>query len=167
MMPIVNTAILGALARATDVVSLEALSRAIGQFVPMKPEENRLAAREGYTSVRVVADGPSPVPTPPAAARPSLPFPEGPMASLPSELNRTAGWRTFTPTIHLEKCTKCNFCWKFCPDDAIEFDAAGFPVIRLAYCKGCGICAEECPPKTIEMVAATWTRASLAAYDWA
>ncbi|HXQ78902.1 MAG: 4Fe-4S binding protein [Thermoplasmata archaeon] len=75
------------------------------------------------------------------------------MASIPSSTLRTSSWRTLTPVIHLAHCTKCNFCWKFCPDDAIEFDAQGFPVLRLDYCKGCGICAEECPPKAIEMVA--------------
>ncbi len=153
MMPIVNTAILGALARTSGAVSLEALSRAIDQFVPTKPEENRLAARAGYTAVSGADDGPTPDARSPVPARPAVPFPEGPMATLPSELNRTAAWRTFTPKIHLERCTKCNFCWKFCPDDAIEFDPRGFPAIRLAYCKGCGICAEECPPGTIEMVA--------------
>ena len=153
MMPIVNTAILGALARATDVVSLEALTRAIGQFVPARPEENSLAARDGYTAVHVVNDGMNIDPAGPVVPSPPIPFPEGPVASLPSELNHTAAWRTFTPQIHLERCTKCNFCWKFCPDDAIEFDEKGFPKIRLAYCKGCGICAAECPPKTIEMVA--------------
>ncbi|MFI5038284.1 MAG: 4Fe-4S dicluster-binding protein, partial [Solirubrobacterales bacterium] len=50
-----------------------------------------------------------------------------------------------------ERCTRCNFCWKFCPDDAIELGADGFPSVRLDYCKGCGICAEVCPPKVIEM----------------
>ncbi len=154
MLPIVNTAVLGALARATEVVSLEALSRAVEQFVPARPEENRLAARDGYLGVRTVdgTAGPSvPLPTSPRVAGPSLP--EGPMASLSSERIHTAAWRTFTPVIHLDRCTKCNFCWKFCPDDAIEFDAVGFPKLRLEYCKGCGICAAECPPKTIEMVA--------------
>jgi 2-oxoacid:acceptor oxidoreductase gamma subunit (pyruvate/2-ketoisovalerate family)/2-oxoacid:acceptor oxidoreductase delta subunit (pyruvate/2-ketoisovalerate family) len=153
MMPIVNTAILGALARATAVVSLEALSRAVTQFVPARPEENRLAARDGYTGVEVVDLGRLPVPLP---ARPLIspaPFPEGPIATASTERIHTAAWRTFTPVIHLERCTKCNFCWKFCPDDAIDFDATGFPRIKLDYCKGCGICATECPPKTIEMIA--------------
>ena len=153
MMPIVNTAVLGALARATGVVSLEALIRAISEFVPARPNENCLAAREGYTSVRVADHGPNSPVAPVAPAGPSLPFPEGPVASLSSETIHTATWRTFTPKIHLERCTKCNFCWKFCPDDAIDFDEQGFPRIRLAYCKGCGICAAECPPKTIDMVA--------------
>ncbi|MFY9717115.1 MAG: 4Fe-4S binding protein [Thermoplasmata archaeon] len=81
------------------------------------------------------------------------PFPEGPIATRSSESIRTAAWRTFRPVVHLERCTRCNFCWKFCPDEAIEIDGAGFPRLRDAYCKGCGICAEECPPHTIEMVA--------------
>jgi pyruvate ferredoxin oxidoreductase gamma subunit len=153
MLPIVNTAVLGALARATGVVSLEALSRAIEQFVPARPEENRLAARDGYSAVSTVDGGMALAPLAFAAAASARPFPEGPVASLSSEANRTSAWRTFTPVIHLERCTKCNFCWKFCPDDAIEFEANGFPRIRLDYCKGCGICAAECPPKTIEMVA--------------
>jgi pyruvate ferredoxin oxidoreductase gamma subunit len=153
MMPIVNTAVLGALARATGVVSLEALNRAVEEFVPARPEQNCLAARDGYSTVRTVNGGTAPAPIV-LGAPPSMPsLPEGPMASRSSEVIHTAAWRTFTPVIHLERCTKCNFCWKFCPDDAIEFDARGFPVIRLEYCKGCGICAVECPPKTIEMVA--------------
>jgi 2-oxoacid:acceptor oxidoreductase gamma subunit (pyruvate/2-ketoisovalerate family)/2-oxoacid:acceptor oxidoreductase delta subunit (pyruvate/2-ketoisovalerate family) len=153
MLPIVNTAVLGALARATGVVSLEALSRAIEQFVPARPEENCLAARDGYSKVCTVDGGTALAPPSLSAPTSAQPFPEGPIAFLSSEVHHTAAWRTFTPVIHLERCTKCNFCWKFCPDDAIEFDANGFPKIRLEYCKGCGICAAECPPKTIEMVA--------------
>ena len=72
----------------------------------------------------------------------------GAVAAMP---RRSSSWRTLRPVIHSEKCTGCQICWKFCPDDAIEFDAAGFPVIRTDYCKGCGICAAECPPRAIEM----------------
>jgi 2-oxoacid:acceptor oxidoreductase gamma subunit (pyruvate/2-ketoisovalerate family)/2-oxoacid:acceptor oxidoreductase delta subunit (pyruvate/2-ketoisovalerate family) len=153
MLPIVNTAVLGALAQATGVVSLEALCRAVEQFVPRNPTENRLAARDGFAGVRTVDAGRNPLPVVAGPRAPARLFPEGPIAVESSESIHTAAWRTFTPVIHLERCTKCNFCWKFCPDDAIEFDPQGFPRIRLAYCKGCGICAAECPPKTIEMLA--------------
>ncbi len=153
MLPIVNTAVLGALARATGVVSLEALNRAIEQFVPAAPQQNRLAAQDGFLGVRVI-DGVAAVSSPSIRPRPpSIPTPEGPMATQSSESIHTAAWRTYTPVIHLEKCTRCNFCWKFCPDDAIEFDSVGYPRIKLDYCKGCGICAAECPPQVIEMVA--------------
>ena len=50
--PIVNTAILGAFAKATDIVSLEALAEAVREAVPIKPQENVAAAREAYLVVR-------------------------------------------------------------------------------------------------------------------
>jgi len=154
-LPIVNTTILGALARASGVVSLEALGRAIDRYVPAKPEQNRAAAAEGFASVRLVEGGA----VPPgglvrSVAAAPLVIPEGPVATVPSSSIRTASWRTLTPRIELAKCTKCNFCWKFCPDDAIVFDARGYPTIVMDSCKGCGICAEVCPPKTIVMTPA-------------
>jgi pyruvate ferredoxin oxidoreductase delta subunit len=79
-------------------------------------------------------------------------LPEVPLASDPSDGIKTASWRTFRPSIDLARCTKCNVCWKFCPDVAIEIAPDGYPVVRLDYCKGCGICAEECKPRAIEMV---------------
>ena len=153
-MPIVNTTVLGALARASGVVSLEALGQAIDRFVPSHPAENRAAAADGFASVRLVETGPTPTVVPGRSA-PSAPFviPEGPLATLSSGSIHTGSWRTLTPEIDLARCTKCNFCWKFCPDDAIELDARGFPVVVLDVCKGCGICADVCPPKTIAMVA--------------
>ncbi|HTT26589.1 MAG TPA: 2-oxoacid:acceptor oxidoreductase family protein [Thermoplasmata archaeon] len=152
-LPIVNTAMLGALAGASGVVSLKALEAAILAHVPARREENRAAARDGFASVRSAA----PLPVAPRAAPPiaagGRSLPEGPMAERPTTTLRTASWRTLKPVIHLAGCTRCNFCWKFCPDVAIGFDAEGYPVVDLDHCKGCGICAEECPPKVIEMVA--------------
>jgi len=50
--PIVNTAILGAFARATGIVSLEAVAEAVRESVPLKPDENVAATREAYWEVR-------------------------------------------------------------------------------------------------------------------
>ena len=152
-MPIVNTAVLGALAAASGVVSMEALDRAIDEFVPARRAENRAAAADGYHDVRMVEANTPFTPPVPRAVGPTPALPEGPVATLSSEIIHTADWRTLRPVIHLERCTRCNFCWKFCPDDAFAFDEKGFPVLRAEYCKGCGICAVECPPRAIEMVA--------------
>ncbi len=151
-MPVVNTAVLGALARATGAFTETSLERAIVSFVPSHPEENRAAARDGAEAVRTEPVAPStvaPAPAPPAAP---LPFPEGPMASRPSHVLHTSSWRTLRPVIDRDRCTRCNFCWEFCPDDAFDLDAEGYPLVRLSYCKGCGICATECPPDAIQMV---------------
>ena len=50
--PIVNTAILGAFARTTGIVSLEALAQAVREAVPLKPDENVAATKEAYLEVR-------------------------------------------------------------------------------------------------------------------
>jgi len=53
--PIVNTAMLGALARASGVVSLDSVRTAIQRFLPMKTEINCAAAETGYRETTVLA----------------------------------------------------------------------------------------------------------------
>ncbi len=52
--PIVNTAILGAFSKATGIVRIESVEEAIIEYVPVKKEENRKAAREAYEKVQKV-----------------------------------------------------------------------------------------------------------------
>lgn len=49
--PIVNTAILGALAKSVDCVGIEAILKAIEENAPVKPMENLEAARAAYDAV--------------------------------------------------------------------------------------------------------------------
>ena len=49
--PIVNTAILGAFAKITGLVSIDSVLKAIKEEVPVKREENAAAAREAYEAV--------------------------------------------------------------------------------------------------------------------
>jgi len=55
--PIVNTAILGAFARISGLVSLEAVLAAIKESIPYRPEENAAAAQEAYAQVRIRPEG--------------------------------------------------------------------------------------------------------------
>ncbi|NQT07167.1 MAG: 2-oxoacid:acceptor oxidoreductase family protein [Candidatus Omnitrophica bacterium] len=50
--PIVNTAILGAFAKFTNIVTLDSVLAAIKERVPMKREENIAAAKEAYEKVK-------------------------------------------------------------------------------------------------------------------
>ena len=50
--PIVNTAILGAFARVTGLVSLEALFEAVRSAVPVNPDGNVAATREAFEQIR-------------------------------------------------------------------------------------------------------------------
>jgi 2-oxoacid:acceptor oxidoreductase gamma subunit (pyruvate/2-ketoisovalerate family) len=51
--PIVNTSILGAVARATGVVGIDSLLDAIRAKVPSRREENANAAREAYDTIKM------------------------------------------------------------------------------------------------------------------
>jgi 2-oxoisovalerate ferredoxin oxidoreductase gamma subunit len=50
--PIVNTVVLGALARLRDDLDLDNVLAAIGEVTPVKAEENIAAARQAYEAVR-------------------------------------------------------------------------------------------------------------------
>lgn len=50
--PIVNTAILGAVAKATGLVKIESLTKAIKEKLPLKKEENAEAAKETFNSLK-------------------------------------------------------------------------------------------------------------------
>lgn len=52
MAPIVNTTILGAVAHATELVTIESIMDAIREKIPVKPEENAKAALESYTQMQ-------------------------------------------------------------------------------------------------------------------
>jgi len=52
--PIVNTSMLGAFARATELVSLDAICAAIDQEVPAQQQANQVAAREAYEKLNFV-----------------------------------------------------------------------------------------------------------------
>ncbi len=49
--PIVNTAILGAFSKATGLVKIESVEQAIEEYVPVKKEDNKKAARAAYKKV--------------------------------------------------------------------------------------------------------------------
>ena len=50
--PIVNTAILGALAKATGLVGIDAVVEAVGESVPMKQDENKRAAIDAFNETK-------------------------------------------------------------------------------------------------------------------
>jgi len=53
---------------------------------------------------------------------------------------------------HCGRCTMCDNCYIFCPDNAISHKKDGFGYnIDYDYCKGCGICVTECPRNAMGM----------------
>lgn len=72
--------------------------------------------------------------------------------SFPANTMETGNWRSLRPVINTEKCTKCGYCWLYCPEGTITKGDEGYYKIDYKYCKGCGICAHECPVKAISMI---------------
>ena len=53
---------------------------------------------------------------------------------------------------HCGRCTMCDNCYIFCPDNAISHKKSEFGYnIDYDYCKGCGICVTECPRNAMGM----------------
>ncbi len=163
----VNTAMLGAFAKATGLISLEAVEvgirEVVGRRLGMKvAEKNLAAARAAYEQTksgesrggRAYAKGTKWLPTaqemPPGLATPPMQTPFGPTGPGSSVANKTGGWRVNRPVLDLKKCTNCLLCWFYCPDGSI---ARGGKTVLLSldYCKGCGVCASVCAPKAIRM----------------
>ncbi|AEF96889.1 pyruvate synthase subunit PorD [Methanotorris igneus] len=65
--------------------------------------------------------------------------------------NKTGSWRVFRPILDADKCIKCENCYIFCPEGAIQ-EVDGKFTINYDYCKGCLICVNECPVNAITKV---------------
>jgi 2-oxoacid:acceptor oxidoreductase gamma subunit (pyruvate/2-ketoisovalerate family)/2-oxoacid:acceptor oxidoreductase delta subunit (pyruvate/2-ketoisovalerate family) len=168
--PITNTAILGALAKATGVVKIgsleEAIKRRFGEKLGAKVgERNALAARTAYDRTVVgKSKGIKNLET----KKQWLPsYKEIPAGGVLVESrteagligpgsfieNKVFGWATFRPVRDKEKCTMCLLCWFYCPEGTIvRISDRGDLMTNYDYCKGCGICANECPVDAITMV---------------
>lgn len=52
--PIVNTAMMGALARMLEMPPLDAIAKAVSEEIPIKPEQNIQAVKDAYDEVQLV-----------------------------------------------------------------------------------------------------------------
>ncbi len=173
--PITNSSILGAFAKATGAVSMDAIEKGImdifGNKIGMKiAEKNCRAAKAAYDRT-ISADGrprekefekkpkwlPDVKELPIGGAGVKMETNAGMIGPGSFLENKTGGWRTFMPIVENDKCVACQLCWYFCPEGCITmvpYDNNRFKkgiAIDLDYCKGCGICAHECPTHAIEM----------------
>lgn len=170
--PITNTAILGAFAKATGIITIESLEEAIKRRFGEKlgvtiGTRNALAAKTAYGKTIV---GKSKGVKKLEPRKQWLPtYQELPVGGTLVEgkteagligpgsfiENKVSGWATFRPVRDREKCTMCLLCWFFCPEGTIiRISDRGDLMTNYDYCKGCGVCANECPVDAIKMVRA-------------
>jgi len=161
--PIANTAIMGALIRATEIVDLGSLEPPIKHRFGRLAEKNLAAVRRAHEEAFLI-EGPGDAggavqpetcePFRIEALRAWKDLEIGGDISAPgsSAAFLTGNWRTTgRPVTDFEKCIKCGQCWIVCPDVAYRPDEEGTYQWDGRYCKGCGICAVECPKDAIEM----------------
>jgi len=167
--PIVNTAILGAVARVCDLVSMESMQQAIEnrfgeKFGEAAARSNAAAAAAAHSQAVIgTCMGKRPL----TEKKEWLPgWRDIPIGTTLDERivegvtvgpggarqNLTGSWRVQTPRYDKEKCIRCLRCWFSCPEGCIKREEDDYVHWDLNYCKGCGICAQVCPVKAIDMI---------------
>lgn len=168
--PITNTAILGALAKVTGIVSIASIEEAIKTRFGEKlgrnvGEMNALAARTAYDRTIIgKSKGIKKLETKKQWLPPYQDMPAGGvLVESRTQMgligpgsfieNKVSGWATFRPVRDKTKCTMCLLCWFYCPEGTIvRISDRGDLMTNYDYCKGCGICENECPVHAIKMV---------------
>lgn len=169
--PITNSAILGAFAFATKLVSIDSIEEGIkivfGARIGVKAgEKNALAARKASEKTTIgQSQGKKPIKTkkkwlpdykelPLGIATKAQETNEGLIGPGSFVENKTGSWRTFKPILDEENCNMCLICWFYCPEGCMKREDERLKII-YDYCKGCGICEEVCPKDAIKMVRET------------
>ena len=162
--PIGNTAMIGALVRATGLVRLDSLEEPVSHRFGQQGQGNLLAIRRAYDETVLVEAhngagneaGTTAPSVEPDALHPWTELPIGCDVTRPGSTAAcfTGNWRTSgKPVTDFGRCTKCGLCWIVCPDIAYSRNSEGFYDLDDRYCKGCGTCVDQCPTAAISLEA--------------
>ena len=159
--PIVNTAMLGALLKATEILGLESLVEPIKERFGPRAKNNIDACHRAYeetlmAELSVVGQGPRKA----FETERLLSWQELLPGCVVIEAGnakqyRTGDWKSQHPVWDQQRCIKCGICSLFCPEGCIGQNKEGDFEANMYYCKGCGICARECWTEAITMVEET------------
>jgi pyruvate ferredoxin oxidoreductase gamma subunit len=171
----VNTAMLGAIVRASGFLSPEIVKDSIMELLAGKPdkviEANLKTFDEGYNQVKINRFSPdkrykgAPEEQHIPAVH-SLGYENQPAGGVILNPGNTvhkdlsASRQGIFPEFHRDRCIDCGLCTQTCPDYVFVWkkgtDRSGKPAMTLAgpnyqYCKGCLKCVEICPVEALTM----------------
>lgn len=165
--PITNTAIIGALIKATGLVALDALTDPFTKRFDKLADKNLKAMRSAYDHTLLIDNvsekNEAPVSQAPfdwenhikkEALHPWKEIEVGCDVHLPGSCQDflTGNWRTSGhPVMNKEICISCGLCWIMCPEIAFSRDDQEGYTWSGKYCKGCGICVDICPKDALTM----------------
>jgi len=157
----VNTALMGAVARACPLIEPDAVRETIrATFVRRHPEvvdANIRTFDRGYEELRTqtIAAAPGAPGRPVSRPGPALGYLEAPIGGVILDAansvakDMSASREGFLPELVLEQCVHCGLCDIVCPDLCLVWDESDDGVrlrgIDYRYCKGCLKCVEACP----------------------
>lgn len=164
-LPITNTAIIGALVRATDLVTVDSLGEPFNNRFGRLAAKNLSAMQRAYEQIELfdcqAREDASPLGEKDyqeyIQGEALLPWPDveiGCDVHKPGNSSEflTGNWRTGGyPLMDVEKCIACGICWIMCPEMAFQKNTDNSFTWSGDYCKGCGICVTTCPKKALSM----------------
>jgi len=164
-LPITNTCMLGAFARATGLVKLDDLKQALGMYFKGNMLTKNLKSLErGYEEVKITHFAKEPEKAVDQNAVDQVVKIKSPQLTSPFDAAwddvdkklvtaNTGSWRYQQPNPNQTACRLCGWCSIYCPVGCMKIGEDGYYHPDLKYCKGCGICANECPANAIMMKA--------------
>jgi pyruvate ferredoxin oxidoreductase gamma subunit len=165
-LPITNTAIIGSLVKATELITLDSLSEPFRKRFGKLSAKNIDAMLKAYEQTEVLGYRASENDEAADSETDYQQYIQGealypwPEVEIGCDVNQpgnsrdflTGNWRTGSyPLMDKDKCISCGICWIMCPEIAFKQNEDGSYTWSGDYCKGCGICVTTCPKKALSM----------------
>jgi pyruvate ferredoxin oxidoreductase gamma subunit len=165
-LPITNTAIIGSLVKATELITLDSLSEPFRKRFGKLSAKNIDAMLKAYDQTEVIEYRASENDEAADSETDYQQYIQGealypwPEVEIGCDVNQpgnsrdflTGNWRTGSyPLMDKDKCISCGICWIMCPEIAFTQNEDGSYTWSGDYCKGCGICVTTCSKKALSM----------------
>jgi pyruvate ferredoxin oxidoreductase gamma subunit len=155
---IVNTTMVGAVIKATNVVKLDSLDEPLKERFGARAKSNFDACMKAYSGTVFSEITTTGIKSPKNFQVEKVPgWRDLKVGCVVTEAGNarqfsTGDWKSQHPVWNDERCIQCGICEIVCPEGCIKRDKDGRYRADLFYCKGCGICSHECWPQAITMV---------------